>query len=136
MIPVINIVRAMTFILLFFSPFLNVTRNASAMCFKSKKNFTRFQYDILRSLSASDLIRLVSRTHKWVIQMLIAHSINAMVYTPVNPSLRYNMPDSPVPMGRHSAIVAFTKPTLNVFVSSYIYNVCTRARGQKDKRYY
>lgn len=124
MMPVMSTVNAITFIRRLFASFLNVTRNASAMCFKSKKNLTRDQYDLPRSLPIPDLIRLVSRTHQCAMPTLIAHSINAMVYTPVNPSLRYSMPDSPVPIGRHNAIVAFTKPTLSVFVFS-----CTDEKG-------
>lgn len=120
MIPVISTVRAITFIRLLFFPFLNVTRNASTMCFKLKKNFIRVQYDFLCILSDSNFFCLVSWMHKWPIQILIEQSTKAMEYTPVNPSLRYNIPDMPVPMGRHKAIVAFTKPTLKVFVFSYI----------------
>lgn len=47
-------------------------------------------------------------------------SIKAMMYTPVNPSSRYNIPDKPVPIGRHKAIVAFTRPTLKVLFCSYM----------------
>lgn len=119
MIPVMSTVRAITFIRLLFFPFLNVTRNASTMCFKLKKNFIRDQYDFLCILSDSDFICLVSWMYKWPIQILIIQSAKAIVYTPVNPSLRYNIPDMPVPMGRHKAIVAFTMPTLKVFVFSY-----------------
>jgi hypothetical protein len=55
--------------------------------------------------------------------MLNKQSTIAMQYTPTNPTVRNNIPDRPVPIGRLKAIVAFTKPTLMVLFLSCIEKI-------------
>lgn len=126
MTPVMSNVSAMTLARRLFCPFLNVTLNASIKCFRLKKNLIRVQYDFFDS--SWDFTRLVSCTHRWAIHTLMKHNINAIVYTPVNPSLRYSIPDIPVPMGRAKATTPFTMPILNDLFFSCV--------GQNKRRTY
>lgn len=126
MTQVMSNVNAMTLARRLFCPFLNVTLNASTRCFRLKKNLIWVQYDFFDS--SSDFIRLVSYTHTWAIHTLMKHNINAIVYTPLKPSLRYSMPDIPVPMGRAMAITPFTMPILNDLFFSCV--------GQNKRRTY